>query len=513
MTNSQKFEAFADTDEVQQDLKGRSVRAFSYLLSSSGGLFILRLVSTAVLARILTPDDFGLVMMVTAVTAIADNFRDLGLSTATIQREQISRNEVTNLFWINALAGLTLCLLIAGAAPLIARFYEEPRLLPVTLALSTVFLFGGLTVQHQALLTRQLKHGRKSLVQLGAFLISSILAIGLGLAGFGFWALVLREVAQSILVLIGIWLICPWKPGWPDLKSRVGNLVRFGSGMTLSQLIGSISSSLDRFLIGRFFGAGLVAMYRQPYQLVVTPISQFMGPLYQVALPGLSMLQGDSLKYIRFYTRIATVVAMVSMPLSLLLAIYAPEITLLVLGNKWESAAIYFRIFSIGAFFRAVSSITGFVLVSRGNSRTLVKLGMVNSLVMALLMGLSLPWGPVGIAVAEVATVFLMFYPRMHYSFCQSPVTVLAFLSSIARPACASVGMAVGLLLSRAALVPHISETASLAAGLAFAPAAFVGILRMLPGGRGELKSLIGDLQSVFARVSPANTSASIPTV
>ena len=506
----QEFNDFAGTGEVRQDLRRKSVRAFGYVLTSSAGLFVIRIASTAILARLLSPADFGLLMMVTAVTVIADNFRDLGLSTATIQREKINQHEVSNLFWINALAGLTLSVLLCCASPAIARFYGEPRLIAIALVLSLVFFFGGLTVQHQALLTRQMKHGKKSAIHLGAFILSSIIAIGLGLAGFGYWALVWREVAQSILVMAGIWFICPWKPGVYHFETKVGELLRFGRDMTLSQLIGAIASSLDRLLIGRFFGADLVAMYRQPYQLVVAPINQFMGPLYQISLPGLSMVQSDPTKFVKFYTRIVTLVGLASMPLSVFLALYAKEVTLVVLGAQWEQASIFFRIFAVGAFLRAVASIPGFVLVSRGRSGSLVGLTVVNSLVMAALMGLSLPWGARGVAIADVATVAVMLFPCMIYSFRDSPVTVASFLLALARPAAASLIMGCGLLLLRRAL-PPLGTWSFLTVGILFAPVAFLGALLVLPGGKLELTTLVSDLRAALQRKAVRRAEAVEP--
>ena len=495
MDPNEAFHKFASTATVRTDLRATAVRAFGYTLTSAGCLFALRIASTAILARLLTPEDFGLFMMVTAVTAIADNLRDLGLSTATIQRHEISRAEASNLFWINACAGLAICLAMSGSSPVVAYVFKEQRLVSITIVLSLIFVFAGLTVQHQALLTRQMKHGHKSLVQVAAFIVSSIAAVFLALHGFAVWALVLRELLQSFLVLFGISFLCPWIPAPPNRKVSVWPMLRFGRDMTASQIIGAIASSLDRFLLGRFFGPASVALYRQPFQLVAAPINQFMGPLYQISLPSLSMLQSDPARFSRFFCKITTIVSMASMPLGLYLAVFSNEITLLILGDSWQGAAIFFRIFAIGAFFRAISSIPGFVLVSRGHSRTLVTLTILNSAVMATLMCLALPWGPPGLAIAETVTILVMLYPRMRLSFRDSPVTIAAFLAATLRPVASSLAMAASLVAVRW-IFPLPGVLPNVIVGAVIALPAYAAVWLCLPGGFAEGKALFSDALS-----------------
>src|SRR5262245_60662829 len=166
MTPVDNFDAFASTDQLRVNLKHHAVRAFTYVVTSTGGEFILRIGSTAILARLIAPEQFGLFIMVTAVTAVADQFRDLGLSAATIQRETIGSQEVSNLFWVNVLAGLFITAIVMILAPVVAVYYKEPKLTSLTMLFSTNFVLGAVIVQHEALLTRQMKHGRKAVVRL-----------------------------------------------------------------------------------------------------------------------------------------------------------------------------------------------------------------------------------------------------------------------------------------------------------------------------------------------------------
>ncbi len=151
---------FFDTEYLKADLKGRSVRGGAVTMAAQGIKFFLQIGSTVVLARLLTPEDFGLIAMVTAVTGFVMMFKDMGLSMATVQRAEIDHAQISTLFWINVVLSLAFMLLTATLAPAIAWFYSEPRLTWITLALAGAFIFSGFTVQHQALLRRQMNFGR-----------------------------------------------------------------------------------------------------------------------------------------------------------------------------------------------------------------------------------------------------------------------------------------------------------------------------------------------------------------
>jgi O-antigen/teichoic acid export membrane protein len=219
------------------------------------------------------------------------------------------------------------------------------------------------------------------------------------------------------------------------------------------------------------------------------------------------MLQNDPERFQRFYYRIALSVGLVSMPLSVFLAVYAYDITLVVLGDQWSGAAIYFRIFALGGFIRAAASIPGFVLVSRGYTGRLMKLTMANTLVMILLMCLGLRWGPEGVAVAEVMTIAVMLGPTMYFSFRDSPVTIGYFLSALMRPAISSLLMALVLILLRCAY-PLESSIASLSLGVVVAGFAMVFQWVLLPGCRIELTGLASDLKAGLRRKRPADTTS-----
>jgi O-antigen/teichoic acid export membrane protein len=511
---ARRFEALTSTTALRNDLRGRSVRAAAFTWTAGVGDFALRFGSTAILARLVLPEHFGLVMMVSAVTAIADQFRDLGLSTVTVQRKDITHEETSNLFWINVACGLLIALVVIAASPLIAAYYKEPRLIAPLCILATNFLWGGLMVQHQALLTRQLKLGYTSTIRFLSSLLSTILAVVLAWKGYGYWALVWREVARCALLTLGMWAALPWIPGLPSRATNVWPLVTFGADLSLANIVGTVSGAADRFLLGRFFGATATAMYRQAYQLLILPTEQLLSPVYQVTQPGLSLLQTEPERFRKFYRKVVTVACLATMPISIFVAIYSLEVTRVVLGRKWLDAAPLLAILSLSAFIRQPIGSSAFVLIAQGRSRRYLMLTLLQNGATILFICIGSTWGAMGIAYAEVAATYLLIPPRLHYTFKDSPMTSGAFMSAIARPLTASLAMGVALMLLRDVL-PAIGAPAVLMIAGTVGAIVFFGVWRLLPGGGADLWELVSDVRfsvnrkrSAPERVSVASEAA-----
>jgi O-antigen/teichoic acid export membrane protein len=499
MTQAEKFSKFADTGAVRQNLKRKSVRGVLFMVSAGGIDFVIRLGSTFLLARLLSPSDFGLVAMVTSVTAIAEQISEFGLSTATIQCRELSHPQVTNLFWINFGAGCLLSLLICGLAPGIASFYRNPGLVPMTLAISTTFIWGGLTVQHQALLSRQMKQAHMAIVRLSASFLSLVVAIVLAIDHFGVWALAWREVARAFFVAAGMWLFCRWIPGLPRRNADIRDLLRYGSHLTLNQLAVACLSQLDRFIMGRFFGASPLGMYRQAQQLIMAPIEHINSPIYSVASPSLSILQVDAARYRRYYQRIVLVIGLATMPIGLFVAIFAEEITHFLLGPQWIAAAVFLRIFGLVAFLKPALDTVVVVMLTYGLSKRMLVLSVTYYSLAAAFMFAGIFWGAVGIAFSNVVTIVLLMFPRLYFSLRRTPITVGAFLSAISTPAIASVIMAGGLLFFRG-FISRYGMAVSLFSGLGLAAVLYTAVLFSMPRSRREIIALISALITSFQR-------------
>ena len=505
MSRTDDFQRFAGTSEVSGDLKRRSVLG---ALATGGGQVLdltLRLGSTLVLARLLVPEQFGLVAMVTAITRIAERFAGLGLSAATVQAPEINRAQCSNLFWINTLAGLLFAGTIALFAPGIAAFYEDDRLTAISTAFSLSFVGAGLTIQHQALLLRQLRMPQLTGIQVVATLLSVCVGIALALAGFGYWALVWKEVTQSFFLAAGAWVLCPWVPSMPSRGVNMGRLLTFGRDMTLTQFLFATAAQLDSVLIGRFGGAVPLGLYRQAYNLFMGPIERLNAPILGVSQPTLSILQFEPDRYRRYYERILFAVSLATIPLGVFTAISAHEIVIVALGEEWLGAVVYLRIFGVAGAILVPVGTSGTIQITRGQSGRYLVVNLVYSVALVGLMFVGAIWGVVAIAAARLVTLVVVSPWALHFAFSGSPISVRDFLRTVSRPVAASLAMGGALLLLQYSASLD-SPLLTLLAACGTAISVYFLAFNLLPGGRRQLKSLLGEVVGVLkARASKAS--------
>jgi O-antigen/teichoic acid export membrane protein len=388
------------TENLHADLKGRSVRGVSVTVASQAARFVLQTASTVVLARLLTPADFGLVAMVTAVTGLASAFQDLGLSEATIQRQEINHIQVSTLFWINAAVGLGLTLVTASLAPVLAWFFHEPRLRDITFLLSLTFLFSGLTVQHGALLKRQMRFVSLGIRDVASYALALPIAIILAWRGAGYWAIVSLPLTSNFIQMALSWAMFRWMPSLPRRDAHISSMVAFGGNIAASYLLTNVMRSADNILIGRYLGAGPLGLYSRAYNLVTQPTRQLFDPVSSVAIPAFSRLQSDPERFARYYLRTINLMTWVGASILGFLFVGAEPVTLLILGNKWRAAAPVFQILAISAFGQLLHGSTIWLFISRGESAKLLKLSFITSPILIGSYLIGLPFGIKGVALS-----------------------------------------------------------------------------------------------------------------
>ena len=299
-----KESAYFKTEHLKSDLGARTIRGSAVTIVTQGLKFLIGMVGTVILARLLTPQDYGLIGMVAVIIGFVSIFKDLGLSSATIQRAEINSVQISTLFWVNIALSLAVMLVCFGIAPLISVFYHEPRLRLITAAYGFGFMLSGLTVQHEALLRRQMRFTALAVTEVTALCASVATAVGLALYGAGYWALVASQLSLGLVYLIGIWSLCRWRPGLPGRNSGVRSMLAFGRNLTGFAVINYFARNLDNLLIGKVWGSQQLGLYAKAYQLLLLPIDQINSPIGAVALPALSRLSDSPEKYRQAYLRI-----------------------------------------------------------------------------------------------------------------------------------------------------------------------------------------------------------------
>lgn len=424
-------ERFFRTDHVTANLRKRTLRGGAITALTQGLKFAITLTSTAILARLVDPKQTGLVTMVTAVTGFIGMFKDMGLSMATVQRENINHRQVSTLFWTNLALSAALMVITAASAPLIVWFYSHPaagvrrpELAWITIAFAGGFLLSGLTVQHQALLQRQMRFLTLSAIDIISLVIGATAGIVSANRGAGYWALVIMPLSISAVYAVAVWIACGWRPARPLRHTGVRSMLAFGGKITGFNIVNYLARNLDNALIGRVWGAEQIGLYGNAYRLLTLPLTQINAPISAVAVPGLSRLQNDPQRFRSYYLKALSLMTFVSMPLVAALIVLADELILIVLGSKWQGATSLFRILGISAFVQPVLNPSSWLYIATGQTGRMFKWGLVASPVLCLSFAIGVYFSTSAVAWSYSAAILLLTWPCLHYSVVGTSITV-----------------------------------------------------------------------------------------
>jgi len=500
---------FFETEHLKTDLKGRSVRGGAVTMAAQGARFFLQMGSTVVLARLLTPQDYGLIAMVTAVTGFVAMFKDMGLSMATVQRAEINHGQISTLFWINVLLSLCVMLVTAALAPAIAWFYGEPQLVWVTLALAGAFIFGGLTVQHQALLRRQMRFASLALIQIVSMLAGIITAIIAAFYGAGYWALVLMQLATAIASAIAVWAVCDWRPGLPVRRSGVRTMLAFGGNLTGFNLINYFVRNIDKVLIGKLLSSGTLGIYSKANNLLLLPLSQIKGPLSAVAIPVLSRLQDDPERYRRYYLKAIHFIAFITVPSVTFMIVMSKEVIQIVLGSQWTHASRIFAVLGIFGAFLPVWSTIGWLYVSTGQSKRMLGWGIFDGILVVLSVIVGIQYGVLGVAYAFVAVRLVTLIPAFWYATKGVPVKVCDILQSLRNPLISSIVMGITIYGLNTYLVPNGNIASRLVLTLLIGALTYLSVCCLIELSLGPLWELPKLAKEIWAGANGKNKRSS----
>ncbi len=391
----------------------------------------IQFASVAILARLITQDDFGLVTMSLAIVGIATVLGDFGLSMASIQSQTINQMQRSNLFWTNALVGLVLFAVTLAAAPLIAAFYGRSELTLITGALAVTFLLNALAAQFRAEVSRQLRFRWLAAADVGSAFLGLVAAVILAIGGAGYWALVAQQIAVALVSLVVVILGAQWLPGLPRRGQDMRSFYVFGANTLGVQLLNYVTANFDSIIIGRVWGAAPLGIYDRAFRLFRLPLQQIASPMTKVAMPVLSRLQDDSVRYEAYLLRAQTLLGYCFGGAFLLLAAVSDPLISLLLGPGWEEAKPIFAILAIGGVFQGLGYVYYWVFLSRALTGLQLRWSLITRSFTLLLMVLGVIWGPVGVATAATAGlalnwIVLSVFPMKKTGVARSPLIIAA---------------------------------------------------------------------------------------
>jgi len=483
----------------------------------SGGLALaMQIIATVVLARLLTPADFGAVAMVTTFSLLLVNFGLNGFTEAVVQCDEISHALASNLLWINIVAGGVLGSGFAAAGSLLARFYRNPAVSHIALGVSLTILISSTSVLHLALLKRAMRFSMTSGNDVVARALSVAVSILLAWAGWGYWALVVGTVAQALSQSIGGWYLCRWIPSFPRRAVGTASLVRFAMHVYGRFIVNYFARNTDNLLVGWRYGANALGFYKKAYDLFALSVCQLPAPLTNIAVSALSRFKLRPTEYRRHLLSALSVMAFVGMGLSADLTFIGKDLIRLLLGPGWAQAGLVFTFFAPGIGVMLIYYVHSWIHLSIGRADRWFRWGVVEVTVTCLLFLLGLPWGPVGVAVAWTASFWILTIPALWYagrpiSLGMAPVLAAVWRHALAAllAGCASAGIIRAIHTSLAAQSLAVASARILGASCLFF-VLYLGAVVVLHWGCEPLHQIAGLFREMISlgpvtAVSPAH--------
>ena len=493
-------DSLSSSRELQRNLRRRSIQGGAAIVSLQGARFLLNLGTTAVLARHLSPNDFGLIAMVVTVSSFVSMFRDMGLATATIQKEELSHEQSSTMFWLMLAIGVVLMLGMAIATPVVAWFYQDSRLTQIVPLFAFGFLFSGLMLQHRALLRREMDYTTLALAEMVSLVVSVVVAVWMALAGFTYWALVGRYLSEQAVLMVGVWVASAWRPGRGVWDGGVRSMIKFGGNLASFNILSYLSRNLDNVLLGWRWGTGVLGLYDNAYRLLYLPIQQINTPVSDVAISALSRLQDDAEKYRAYYRRGLMLATSAGMPIVGFMLVSTDKIVLAILGEQWLDVVPIFRVLGPAVFLGTFNVATGWAYISLGQTARQLRWQLIGSTAMSIAFFVGLPWKGVGVAAACSITTLLLRYPATAYCFRGTCLRMVDVLQPLWLPTYASIGSGfITYGLSRTVL-RNAGLGWGLAAELVVYGLAYFLLWWVIPAGRSGIHQVLEMVREIRGR-------------
>lgn len=402
------------TEEIEaSQLKKISVRGGAVTAISQGVKFLMRLVAQITIARLLLPSDYGLVAMIAPLLSLIMLLADLGLGQAVIQQASITRPQLSALFWLNSMVNVGIAVTAAACAPLMAWIYHEPRLVGITLIAAAMVPVAGLGTQHFALLTRNVKFRSLAILDMIAPIASLAIGLVTAYSGWGYWALLASQAAESVVSVIGAWALTGWIPGPPRLEPGIRSILKVGGHITGTNLATYVTSTADNVILGLFGGDRLLGLYDKGYKTVTLPLGQLLAPFNRVAVPLLIRMQDEPQRYKSAYLNMLELILLLIWPGVVMGGVIATPLFALLLGPRWTGIGPIISWLCFGAMASPFYSSTYWLFFTQGRTASQMNYGIFLAIISVAGFVAGLPWGATGVAAGAGISFALLGAPMV----------------------------------------------------------------------------------------------------
>ena len=485
-----KLNRHLNTDTLHSDLKRRSLLSGLISFTAQPIKLAVGIGSTAILARMLSPAEFGLVAMVAPLLAFADSLSNFGLETATIQRQELDNQQLSASFWLSLKVNAVIVCLMVIMAPILAHFYGEEKLIGITITMTFGFLIVCLTFVHKSLLKRQMRFGVLTTIELTSLVVAAAIAIFAASKDWGYWSLVLQLVVMQLIQSIAYLIICPWLPEkqikakTQKIDSNLQAMLSYGAHLTGFRFLMRIGMHLDRILIGYLSGATALGLYQIAYKWAYFSFEQVYFPLFDVAVSSFSRTLHDTNLYRSYCRKGLMLLFALCMPALAFLFVEAQNLLLLLLGNQWLEAVPLFRVLIVAVFVGSMHRVTKWLYVSSGQTQQQFRWALIHTPIVIIAVIIGSRWDAFGVATGYTTAICLLTYPSVAFCLKTSPLTGKDFLSAVGCPAFCSISAAAVIYLFKQVLPNFDNSIMSLSVSFVIFGFTYILFWLIFPGGR-----------------------------
>jgi O-antigen/teichoic acid export membrane protein len=478
------------------------VRGFAWNLVSVVGLQVSRLVVGITLARLLTPHEYGLAAMALVFSGLILAFSDLALGAGLVQRDHITEDDRSTVFWTCALVGLGLTVSGVLASGPLAAFYGSPSVRPLFAVLSISFVITALGMTQAALLQREMNFRATNFRILTAAGVGGIIGIAAAAAGFGAWALIAQQIAVSSISTLLLWRLVPWSPRFTYSLSSLRSLGAFGVNLLGSRLLDFLKGGSQSLLVGRYLGASSLGAYTVAYNIMLIPLQRLMVPIQDTLFPAFSRMQGNRTRLGESWLRVNRVVFAVVAPISLGLIVVAPDLISTLLGHRWHAAGPVLQILAIAALFQSFSALGTKVLAALDRVNVLLRYSLAGFATTIAAFAVGLQWGIVGVAACFTAVVIPVELTLLWITAKSLQIPLLRVARSVAGVLQAGLSMILLCLPARLALV-----SIGVAPAVRLVAVIVLGALVYIPICAWRATGVVQELRTVRGTLRPARAA------
>jgi len=372
-----------------------------------------QLAVTIILARLLSPDDVGIVTMASVFTGFVILLSDLGTSAAIIQRANHPPGFLSSLFWINIAVGVIAMAVVAVASPVVALINDEPRLVPVLIVLSLSFPVTGLVALQRALLEKVMRFETLARIEMFSTALGGIVGIAVALAGGGIWALVFQTLAMLAATAAGVWKKSVWRPGFEVSLTEIRSIVGFSGYLTGFNIVNYFARNADYMLIGSVLGKTELGYYSMAYRVLMFPLQNLSAVITRVTLPAFSKIQADDARFRRGYLASIGAIALISFPVMAGIFSVARPFVDAAFGEQWLPIVPILMIFAPVGLLQSIVATAGSIYIAKNQTALMFKWGLFAAVVVVTSFVVGLSWGPTGVAACYGAASLALAYPGM----------------------------------------------------------------------------------------------------